>query len=126
MIEDMTKKFGNQVLGVHGSELPKFAGHPKDQFYWTMQDSFKKNIRCQSLNLLQQEQKFWAKTDVVKLADATGEEAPVDPFKTVHHPKKSKFTFSNKVTQENHWRFSDKVCDPTVQKGWRPNVKWSE
>lgn len=30
MIEDMTKKFGNQVLGVHGAELPKFAGHPTD------------------------------------------------------------------------------------------------
>jgi len=25
MIEDMTKKFGDQVLGVHGAELPKFA-----------------------------------------------------------------------------------------------------
>lgn len=24
MIQDMTKKFGNQVLGVHGAELPKF------------------------------------------------------------------------------------------------------
>jgi hypothetical protein len=24
MIEDMTNKFGNQVLGVHGAELPKF------------------------------------------------------------------------------------------------------
>ena len=30
MISDMTKKFGNQVLGVHGQELPKFAGHPTD------------------------------------------------------------------------------------------------
>jgi len=36
MIEDMTAKFGNQVLGVHGAELPKFAGHPDEQFYWTM------------------------------------------------------------------------------------------
>jgi len=36
MIEDMTKKFGNQVLGVHGQELPKFAGDRNDQFYWTM------------------------------------------------------------------------------------------
>ena len=26
MIQDMTKKFGNQVLGVHGAELPKFQG----------------------------------------------------------------------------------------------------
>lgn len=30
MIEDMTNKFGNQVLGVHGAELPKFQGHPND------------------------------------------------------------------------------------------------
>ena len=36
MIEDMTRKFGNQTLGVHGCELPKFAGHPDDQFYWTL------------------------------------------------------------------------------------------
>lgn len=36
MIEENTVKFGDQVLGVHGAELPKFAGHPKDQFYWTM------------------------------------------------------------------------------------------
>lgn len=36
MIEDMTRKFGAQVLGVHGAELPKFAGHPSDQFYWTL------------------------------------------------------------------------------------------
>lgn len=40
LIADMTDKFGNQVLGVHGAELPKFAGHPKDQFYWTMQKTF--------------------------------------------------------------------------------------
>jgi hypothetical protein len=30
MIEDMTIKFGDQVLGVHGQELPKFAGNSKD------------------------------------------------------------------------------------------------
>lgn len=50
MIEDMTAKFGQQVLGVHGAELPKFAGHPTDQFYWTMQQTYNKNPRCQSLN----------------------------------------------------------------------------
>ena len=46
MIEDMTQKFGNQVLGVHGAELPKFAGNSKDQFYWTLQKSFNRNPRC--------------------------------------------------------------------------------
>ena len=30
MIEENTVKFGDQVLGVHGQELPKFAGHPTD------------------------------------------------------------------------------------------------
>ena len=36
LVEDMTKKFGDQVLGVHGAELPKFADNQKDRFYWTM------------------------------------------------------------------------------------------
>ena len=50
MIEDMTNKFGQQVLGVHGAELPNFAGHPTDQFYWTMQKTYNMKPRCQSLN----------------------------------------------------------------------------
>lgn len=36
MIEDNTKKFGDQVLGVHGAELPKFADSKNERFYWTM------------------------------------------------------------------------------------------
>lgn len=52
MVEENTVKFGDQVLGVHGAELPKFSGHPTDQFYWTMQKSFNKSPRCQSQNLL--------------------------------------------------------------------------
>lgn len=86
MIADMTKKFGNQVLGVHGQELPKFAGHPKDQFYWTMQKSYNPQPRCQSLNILKQKTKYWAKRDKMLEADATGEEGPVDPFKTSYEP----------------------------------------
>ena len=46
MIEDMTKKFGDQVLGVHGAELPKFADNKQDRFYWTMQKTFNKSPRC--------------------------------------------------------------------------------
>ena len=33
-IEDMTTKFGDQVLGVHGKELPKFAEKKEDNRYW--------------------------------------------------------------------------------------------
>lgn len=62
----------------------------------------------------------------MKLADSTGLEAPVDPFKTVHAPKKSKFNIASKVTLENHWKNTDKIGDPELQKGWKPNLKWSE
>ena len=91
-----------------------------------MQKSFNKSPRCQSLNLLQQQNKYWANNDEVKLADTTGFEAPIDLFKTTYHPKKSKFFISNKVTEENHWKFSNKICDPEIKKGWRASIKWSE
>ena len=84
MIKDMTEKFGDQVLGVHGAELPKFQGSEKEQFYWTLQKSYNANPRCQSLNLLKQDNKYWAVNDQMKLADTTGMKAEVDPFKTVH------------------------------------------
>ena len=82
----MTKKFGDQVLGVHGAELPKFAESQKDRFYWTMQKDFNKSPRTQSLNELKQKNKFWAKRDEVLLADATGNEAPIDKFKKERVP----------------------------------------
>ena len=44
LIDDMTKKFGNQVLGVHGQELPKFEGS-KEQMYWTNYKDYKKSPR---------------------------------------------------------------------------------
>lgn len=125
MIEDMTKKFGAQVLGVHGAELPKFAGHKKDQFYWTMQKSYNKSPRCQSLNLLKQQTKYWANNDEMKLADTTGEIAPVDPFKTVHQPQKSKFFVPDKINHTSHWKPTGKCGDPELKNGWMPLLKWS-
>jgi len=62
--------------------------------------------------------KYWANLDHVKYADATGLEAPIDPFKTVYAPKKSKFNIANKVQNENHWKNTDKVGDPDLIKGW--------
>lgn len=62
----------------------------------------------------------------MKLADTTGLAAFTDPFKTAHCPKKSKFNISNKVTIENHWPNSDKIGDPDLINGWKPNIKWSE
>ena len=50
MIEDMTKKFGNQILGVHGAELPKFADDKNDQYFWKLQKGYNPSPRNQSLN----------------------------------------------------------------------------
>jgi len=91
-----------------------------------MQKSFNPNPRCQSLNLLKQEQKYWAVNDKMKLADTTGEEGPIDPFKTCYVPKKSKFLISEKVNIVNHWRNSNCIGDPEFKKGWRADDKWSQ
>ena len=80
------------MLGVHGAELPKFAGHPEDQYYWKHQSSFNSKPKCQSLNQLKQNIKYWANDDKVLLADTTGELAPEDIFKTGRIiTKKTKF-----------------------------------
>jgi len=70
--------------------------------------------------------KYWARNDEMKLADTRGVEAEEDPFKTEHHPKRSKYLITDKVTQINHQRFNDKIGDPSFLKGWQPSYKWSE
>lgn len=124
----MTNKFGAQVLGVHGAELPRFAGHPKDQFYWTMQKSYNAEPNCQSLNLYKQNVKYWAENDKVKLADTEGVEAPIDPFKTEYHQQKSKFNLAGKVNLENHWEYNKCIGDPEFKRKWEPEAHqcWSQ
>mmetsp|Transcript_21789 Transcript_21789/g.33677 ORF Transcript_21789/g.33677 Transcript_21789/m.33677 type:complete len:108 (-) Transcript_21789:253-576(-) len=94
--------------------------------YWRKQKRYTKKPRCQSLNLLKQEQKYWAKNDQVKLAETSCDQAPIDPFKTDHFPQKSKFVVPQKVTDANHWANHDKIGDPELHKGWRAGIKWSE
>ena len=48
MIYDMTKKFGDQVLGVHGQELPRFADVEQDQKYWVNLKGYRENPPIQS------------------------------------------------------------------------------
>lgn len=40
MIDDMTQKFGEQVLGVHGQELPKFADNKTSEQYWKNYENY--------------------------------------------------------------------------------------
>ena len=97
MIDEMTKKFGDQVLGVHGQELPKFEGE-KDQFYWTNYKGYNPTPKIQSQNLLQQTNKYWAVDDQIKISDGTTDPAPILPFKAgEYYKQKSKFLISEKV-----------------------------
>lgn len=79
------------------------------------------------MNQYKQNVKIWAKDDKMKLADTTGEEGPVDPFKTEHYPlPKHKFNLANKVNLENHWKYDDKIGDPEIKRKWVPGQRWSQ
>jgi hypothetical protein len=53
MISDMTKKFGNVVVGIHGQELPKFNETDESKRYWELRKEFNKDPKNVSLRLLQ-------------------------------------------------------------------------
>ena len=131
LVHDMTVKFGNQILGVHGQELPKFSdqSRPEEQLYWTKQGTYTANPKYQSQVILKQDIKYWADKDKVRLSDVSEGPAPVDPFKKVFVPqisKKHKFQVPDKVTNISHWKHINLVKDIEIKKGVQPNLKWSD
>ena len=62
----------------------------------------------------------------MKLADTRGVTGPIDPFKTEHQAKKSKFIISGKVNHNDLWAPSDKIGEAEFRAKWMPAVKWSE
>lgn len=44
--------------------------------------------------------KFWAKVEEAKLADYTGQEIPVDPFKKEYHKRKSSVEITEKPNKK--------------------------
>lgn len=127
MVQDMTKKFGNQILGVHGQELPKFAG-TADRFYWKKYQGYADQPRCMSLNKLNQERKYWADDDQMLLSDTTGQVAPDCPFKINRvMPRKSKYFVTQNVTEKDDLLpKTDKISPPEFKMKFKPHIKWSE
>lgn len=33
---------------------------------------------------------------------------------------------TDKVNNVNHWKLSDKIGDPEIKSGWKPQLKWSD
>lgn len=62
----------------------------------------------------------------MKMSDATDQLGPQDPLKLEYHKKKSKYNITNKVNEENHWDLGDCISDPEVQRGWKPQMRWTE
>ena len=76
MIVANTKKFGEQTVGIHGGELPKFKEDSTSKTWWKHQEGRVEDPKVQSMAVLRQNQKYWANNDLTLLADKTHEEAP--------------------------------------------------
>jgi hypothetical protein len=80
MIDNMTKKYGNVTVGIHGNELPKFKGQYEQdgqmKDWWKSAKSFTASPKNRSLTKLNQDRKWWAKNDEMRLADISEKEAP--------------------------------------------------
>ena len=65
---------------------------------------------------MQQAAKYYSHNDVIKMHDAMDASAPVDQFKTEHHPQnQTKYIVQDKVNNINHWKNTDKVGDPEIR-----------
>jgi len=76
---------------------------------------------------MKEEQKFWAKTQDMKLADVKEEEAPVDPFKQTFSKQIPKNTVAEKIQTQTHWMPKEEdVLEPKQKRAHKAQVKWSE
>ena len=99
-VENLTKKYGTVTIGIHGQELPKFNEDVTSKEWWKYQKDYTENPEYgQSRIQLKQTHKYWAKDDLMKIADTSNDyhTAPQDPFKVEHVPQKHKFEITPHV-----------------------------
>ena len=87
MIENLTKKYGQVTVGIHGQDLPKFSSDETTKEWWKYNQTFNEQPNWMSALELRENQKIWAKNDELRLADIKHDEAPVDPFKNSFNKK---------------------------------------
>lgn len=128
MVDNMTNKYGNVTVGIHGSELPKFkeVQLSTGKEWWKNAKSFTASPKNRSLVKMNQERKWWAKNDIMKIADTDAEHTPnIDVFKQVHIPKNLKNQVVEKIQNITHWKPTEAdVAGPQYEplkktkKGW--------
>ena len=125
MVAANTQKFGTQTVGVHGCELPKFSEAKESKTWWNYQQDRKQNPLVQSATVLKQNQKFWAKNDLILLGDKTNDGAPKDALKTSMYQKQAVKEAMPKVTSLVHCADEDLKTEPSAKFGYKNQVLWS-
>lgn len=125
MIDNMTQKFGNVTIGIHGQELPKFNDDSNSKEWWKFAQTYTQNPRFESSLYMKEDQKYWAKNDQMKLSDVQEGQGPQDKFKETHVNREYKNNVVNKVQQVTHWQ---DVNQKSIQfkEGYKKQQKWTE
>lgn len=104
VIENLTRKYGNVTIGIHGQELPKFSNtataataDSKTREWWKYRTTFVAKPAFQSAVELKENIKFWAKNDDIKISDVREEQAPMDHFKSTHEKQQFKDQVTDKI-----------------------------
>jgi len=77
---------------------------------------------------MQQEQKWWAKKDQLKMADTDAEHTPqLDVFKQVHVPKQVKDQVVENVTASSPWKPSEAdAAGPQLNAARKETKSWAQ
>lgn len=131
-VENLTQKYGTVTIGIHGQELPKFMELDTSKEWWKQNKGYtEKPDFGQSRLVMKETQKYWAKDDLMRLADVSADDnaAPIDPFKVEHSPQKYKFDIAPHVHKITHWKpkFDGTVQELNLEpRGNKRALKWSE
>lgn len=123
MVDENTNKFGEQTIGIHGQELPKYRG-TSQQKWWEQSPRGSPAITSQIH--LKQEHKYWANNDKMLLADVSPQPGPEDPFKSNRVFGEGQKVLPEKVTLTNHWRNEDLRTEFSPLKNHKHKKKWSD
>ncbi len=87
IVEHNSRVFAKEIVGVHGHELPKFAESAKTLEYWKLRENFYNPTPNNASSLeYQQQLKYWAKPDELRLSDVRARPGPIDPLKSGRQP----------------------------------------
>ena len=103
VIENLTGKYGQVTVGIHGQELPKFNADSSTQNWWKHTKTYNPLPAFTSALEMKETKKFWAKNDEMKLADVKEHVGPQDPFRQTYVKKVIKDDVPPKISTISHW-----------------------